>query len=117
MLGAHACTACSQRCLASHPSPSCSGPQICQLCDQAERIFQAEPSVLKLRGVACLAWQLVAACRWQLDNMLHQPWHLLNATHLTLMVPQRVAPNRVICRSIVQRPSRSLATCTASLAT
>ena len=28
--------------------------QICQLCDQAERIFQQEPSVLKLRG----------GCRW-----------------------------------------------------
>ncbi len=24
--------------------------QICQLCDQAERLFQREPSVLRLRG-------------------------------------------------------------------
>lgn len=91
--------------------------QICQLCDQAERIFQSEPSVLKLRGANCLAWQLVAACRWRLDNMQRQPWHLLKAEHLSSMVPQPVAPNRVIYRSIAQRPSRSLATCMASLAT
>ena len=40
--------------------------QICQLCDQAERIFQQEPSVLKLRGErgAGAAWEtaLCGAC-------------------------------------------------------
>lgn len=39
--------------------------QICQLCDQAERIFQSEPSVLKLRGAAFAEWMC-----WLLPGML-----------------------------------------------